>query len=155
MEVYPLGLSSKLGLQRIYGADLNASFVRGWANAPETCYSIVPVSTLDILAGSRFDGLPAVVKIDVEGFEFEVLRGAERALSMTPKPVWLVEIFMTEQVSGGINKFRETFELFWNHGYEARVADQNQRPVRKEDVDRWLQAGSCDFDSCNYLFVKA
>jgi len=156
VEVYPLGLSSKPGLLPIYGVHLTASFVRGWAKAKEARYSIVPVTTLDILAASRFEGLPMLIKIDVEGFELEVLRGAERLLSMTPKPIWLVEIVLTEQIPGGMNrKFKETFQLFWDHGYETKVADRDRRPVRKEDVDRWVDAGSRDFGSYNYLFVKA
>jgi FkbM family methyltransferase len=155
VEVYPLGLSSKAGIQRLYGAGINASFVRGWARAAETSYQIVPVTTLDILVGDRFEGIPLIIKLDVEGHEFEVLKGASRTLSLTPKPVWLVEIVLTEQVPGGINeRFCEIFEIFWRHGYQSRIADSSQRPVRPEDVSRWLAKGTRDFGSYNYLFVE-
>jgi len=155
VEVYPLGLSSRPGIRRIYGASINASFVRGWAQASDARYSVVPVTTLDILAGSRFDGVQLFVKMDVEGFELEVLKGAESVLSMKPKPVWLVEIVLTEAIPGGINKqFQETFEMFWRHGYKARVADGDRRLVRAEDVERWVRMGSRDFGSYNYLFMQ-
>jgi hypothetical protein len=47
----------------------------------------------------------------------------------------------------------ETFELFWRHGYEARVADEERRVVAKADVERWLRTGRRDFGSYNYLFM--
>ena len=49
----------------------------------------VPMRTLDQLAGDR----PAtLVKIDVEGAELEVLRGAERTLAQNPPPAILFEL---------------------------------------------------------------
>jgi FkbM family methyltransferase len=153
VEVYPMGLSGGPGFQRIYGAALNASFVQGWAGAPDTSYSVVPVTSLDILIGSRFDGQQVFVKLDVEGYELDVLQGAERVLSMQPKPVWLVEIVLTEQIPGGINRrFQETFELFWRHGYRAYLAHPDQRPVLPADVEHWVKTGVRTFGSYNYVF---
>lgn len=117
---------------------------------------MVPVSTLDIIAGARFDGMPLTVKMDVEGFELQVLEGAHRILTRHPKPFWMVEVVLTEQVPGGINeRMYTTFETFWRHGYQSRTADRDQKPVRPQDVERWVATGSRDFGSYNYLFVES
>lgn len=153
VEVYPVGLSSAPRIQRLYGSGLNASLIAGWAKATEGHFSLVPLTTLDILAGARFEGLPITIKMDVEGFELEVLQGARRTLARNPKPFWLVEIVLTEQVPGGINsRIYDTFDLFWDQGYEARTADRDRRLIRPQDVKRWVATGSRDFGSYNYSF---
>ena len=52
----------------------------------------VAITTLRTLPGDRFDGKELLIKIDVEGAEYGVLRGAERTLTMLPHPTWIVEI---------------------------------------------------------------
>ena len=82
-----------------------------------------------------------------------MLQGASRLLAMNPRPFWLIEIVLTEQIPGGINtKIYETFEIFWRHGYQARTADRDRKLVRPEDVERWIVTGSRDFGSYNYSF---
>jgi FkbM family methyltransferase len=154
VEVFPLGLSGRGGIKRLFGYGTGASFVSGWAGVSDQYYEIVPVTTLDIIANGRFDGQPLLIKMDVEGFENEVLKGAEHTLSVRPKPMWLVEICLDQHFPGGLNhKFRETFEVFWHHGYEARIADHNGQLVTPEDVSRWADKGQVDFGSHNYLFA--
>jgi FkbM family methyltransferase len=154
VEVYPLGLSNTPGIQRLYGGGTGASFISGWAGASKHYYNVVPVTTLDIIAGSRFNNQHLLIKMDVEGYEDDVLRGAQHILDLTPKPTWLVEISLTEHFPTGINdNFSDIFEKFWQHGYEARTADQAQRVVRVQDVERWVTNRAVDFGSHNYLFI--
>jgi len=155
VEVFPLGLASEGGLRHMFGRGTGASFLRGWAGASERFSNIVPVTTLDTLVGHRFDGRNVLIKIDVEGFEYDLLRGAQRTLCLTPRPTWLIEICLGEHFPGGANaKFRDTFELFWQMGYEAMIADSEQKAVNRCDVDRWVKKGSVDFGSHNYIFRK-
>ena len=153
VEVFPMGLSDKGGIKRLFGGGTAASFVPGWGGALDEHYEVVPVTTLDAIASSRFEGQPVFIKMDVEGFESDVLKGAERTLNMRPRPTWLVEICLDEHFPGGLNrKFRDTFEMFWRQGYEARIADSEERPVTPEDVSRWAEKGCADFGSHNYVF---
>ena len=153
VEVFPLGLSSKVGIERIYGSGTGASLVAGWSGASRSSYDLVPVTMLDNILAGRFDGAALLIKMDVEGFELEVLRGADRILNMRPRPTWLVEICLSENCPPGHNeKFRATFELFSRYGYKATVADSSERVVEAADVQRWIDNGSIDFGSHNYLF---
>lgn len=153
VEVFPLGLSNRIGVARIYGFGMAASLVQGWEGALRNSYKLVAVSELDLILSSRFEGLPLVIKMDVEGFELEVLKGAEQTLWRSPRPKWMVEIWLAEHFPGSRNdKFCETFETFLRRGYKARIADGKQRAVEEADVLRWARQGHVDFGSHNYLF---
>jgi len=155
VEVFPVGLASKVGLTALYGGGTGASLVPGWAHTPENWNITVPVTTLDNLLGTRFQPSQLVIKIDVEGFECEVLKGAEMTLTMTPSPMWLVEVCFDQHHPQGINRdFLNTFDMFYSHGYEARSADQDLRDTSREDVLRWVANRRVDFGSHNYLFTR-
>jgi len=62
----------------MFGDGAAASLMPGWAGASERSFKIVPVTTLDIIVNARFDGLPLLIKLDVERFEFEVIKGGQR-----------------------------------------------------------------------------
>lgn len=154
VEVFPLGLSAKVGLERLFGGNTAASLVPGWAGTSDKWYEIVPISILDFIVNTRFNGQQILVKIDVEGSEYEVLSGAEHTLGLSPRPAWLVEICLSENFPGGLNdKFHDTFELFWRSGYEARTANREERLIHPSDVGRWVKQGYVDFGSYNYLFL--
>lgn len=51
----------------------------------------VPVDRLDHLI-KREDKPPALIKVDVEGSELDVLRGAEDLLSLPTPPIWMLEV---------------------------------------------------------------
>jgi FkbM family methyltransferase len=154
VEVLPLGLSNEIGTRRLFGTGGCASFKEGWAGSSGKRFQSVQVSTLDSIVMGFRDCGPMLIKIDVEGFELEVLSGAINTLSMDPKPTWLIEICLDEGcVVGGRNsKFAETFELFWKCGYQARTPACDQRVVDREDVRRWVTQGHVDFGTRNYVF---
>lgn len=140
VEVYPVGLSGKPGIERIYGSFDTSSFIPGWARWANRgkVSTIVPVTTLDILLGDRFRGDEVLIKMDVEGYESQVLAGAARTLALQPRPFWLVEVLLKDRsIPGGINReFQQTFETFWRHGYRAKTLDL--RPVGRDEVNGYL-----------------
>ncbi len=155
-EVHPLGLSDRPGSLPLYGATgPSASLVRGWAGISKRIRQTIAVTTMDALLGERFAGKRIMIKIDVEGAEYQVLLGARRTAGRSPSPVWIMEISLGEYYPEGINPhFAATFDFFWGQGYEARLADAALTPVSPEDVRRWVTAGRTDTGLINYVFMN-
>lgn len=154
VEVFPLGLARQCGLGRIYGYGGISSFVPGWAQAHEAQSAVVPLTTLDTIAAGRFQNQKLLIKMDVEGFELDVLAGAAATLDLNPKPTWLVEILLNgEVIPGGVSrKFAETFAVFWKHGYRCRMLDAARTSVGQADVRRWIANGFVDSAAHDFLF---
>jgi FkbM family methyltransferase len=153
VEIFPLGLAGRCGLERMFGFDAVASFVPGWADA-HSASELVPLTTLDTVAACRFSGKRLFIKMDVEGFELDVLAGAAEVLCLDPKPTWLVEILLRSDCTpGGTNRrFYETFEVFWKHGYRARTLDTGSTDLLRADIERWVAKGYVDTGTRNFLF---
>ena len=154
VEVFPLGLAGHSGLGRIYGYGGIASFVPGWAQARESQSCLVPLTTLDTIVSGRFQNKNLLIKMDVEGFELDVLAGAANTLDLIPRPTWLVEILLRGEVlPDGMNKkYTEAFEVFWKHGYRCRMLDAARTPVGPADVSRWIDNGLVDSETHDFLF---
>lgn len=154
VEVFPVGLSATPGIATLYGASsTGASLIATWAGASRVFQRTIALSTMDILLADRFEGKRLFVKIDVEGAEYSVLSGARKVLAASPSPVWVIEICLHEYHPQGFNPdFQRIFELFWEHGYEARTADARSAIVSSEDVRRWVQSGRADSGTINYRF---
>lgn len=153
VEVLPIALADKVGVLPLYGGGQGASLSRGWGGMKATYSTLVPVSTLDSILAGRFDGLPLLVKIDVEGHEKQVLLGAAKTLAR-PNVSWLIEHGLTENFADINPNFRALFEIFWNNGYEAHSVAAS-RLVTSEDVDRWLAQKKRDFGGIDFLFKRA
>lgn len=154
-EVFPIALSHEPGLLTLYGASgPSASLVSGWADYSSSYSKTVAVNTLDHVLGSRFAGERLLVKIDVEGAEYQVLRGAVATVGRARRPAWLLEVCLDEFHPAGRNPdFEAIFRLFWEHGYQAFTATATPRHVSQADVARWLAAGHSDAGTFNYVFV--
>lgn len=154
VEVFPVGLGERPGIATLFGASsTGASLISDWAGSSPAFHRTIALSTLDILLGDRFQGKRLCIKIDVEGAEYPALRGAAKVMAMDPKPVWLIEICLSEYHPQGLNPwFQATFELFWALGYEARTADSRDLIVSRDDVSRWVSAGRAESGTINYVF---
>jgi FkbM family methyltransferase len=156
-EVFPMGLGSASGLVTLYGfSSTGASLIPGWAGASQRTQRVIPVTTLDTLLGNRFPRKKLFIKIDVEGVEYEVLKGADTVLASAPKPVWIVEICLKEHYPDGMNpKYEDTFRIFWERGYQASTAERDPRPVTPEDVADQVRTGRNRSGVINYIFTPA
>ncbi|MCB0819894.1 MAG: FkbM family methyltransferase, partial [Bacteroidetes bacterium] len=77
------------------------------------------VSTCNVEASER-RMIPNLVKIDVEGFEIEVLKGADHLLLQNEKNTcWVVEVSNGRVNSGGGGM--EIMQLFSRHNFKAFV----------------------------------
>jgi len=155
VEVYPVGLARKPGLANLYGGGTGASLLEGWAGASPLMRRTIALSTLDIVLGERFVGKKLLIKVDVEGAEYELLQGASSTLSLTPTPIWIVEIGLTEHHPSGLNpNYDRTFDVFWKYGYEAWTANNLHQSVTPAIVEESLKLRRTRFKTYNYLFMK-
>jgi FkbM family methyltransferase len=155
VEVFPLALGDRIGLEPLYGGGTAASLVSGWAGSSPRHFRMVPVTTLDNLLGDRFVGERILFLIDVEGFELPVLRGAIRQFTHRPAPAWFIEICIDEHQPGEtqINPdLVSTFEVFWEHGYAAARAGCESGHVTRDDVERWAMGRDLPATH-NFLFT--
>ena len=153
VEVFPVGLAAEPGILEIYGGGTGASLIPNWAGASGVLRNTVPINTLDNMLGTRFNGRRLLIKIDVEGVELDVLRGARRTLVMSPAPKWLVEICLTENHPDGYNPdFAEVFGLLWASGYTAYSVEAGLRSVTPADVERWFATRKRDFGYVSFFF---
>jgi FkbM family methyltransferase len=151
VEVFPVGLAQAAGLATLFGGTTGASLIRGWADAPVPLQRTIAVSTLDTLVADRFAGQRLLIKIDVEGAELGVLRGAARTLARVPAPTWLIEISRGELHPDRVNAdLVAAFRLFDEAGYVASSVEDHERviPIGADGPALAADGGS------NYLFRK-
>lgn len=115
----------------------------------------IALSTLDIVLGERFVGKKLLIKVDVEGAEYELLQGASSTLSMTPAPIWIVEIGLTEHQPSGFNRnYAGAFNVFWKHGYKSWTANNSRQSVTPASIKECVRLRRTQFGTHNYLFMK-
>lgn len=153
IEVFPLAASDSVGIAKFFGRGQGASLVKGWAGQPEYDYEQVPTNTLDNLLADRLAGQSLAIKIDVEGAELAVLRGAERLLAGCR--ALLLEHSLTRNQPTGTNPdFLALFERLWAAGFTSSVADKAETPVDRAKVEGWLKAGNSGLATENFLFLR-
>jgi FkbM family methyltransferase len=157
IEVFPLALSNKVGIIKMYGGGTGASLVKGWAGSSEKYVTLVPNSTMDIVLGSRFQGDKLFIIVDIEGAEKLMLEGASSFLFMKPKPIWLMEISVSEHQPKGNNinpNLFATFEMFWDMDYEAWTADKQCRRIHPDEVKSIVKSNRDTLLTHNFLFIE-
>lgn len=91
----------------------------------------IPVTTLDKTIEKENLPLPHFIKIDVEGFEFEVLQGSIKTIT-TCLPVLFIEVARSLNTSDDTyvsSTATQVFDLLINIGYEAYITDEKIEPV--------------------------
>ena len=155
VEVLPIALSRKPGILTMYGASgPSASLVKNWAGYSAQFKQCVPTSTLDNMLSGRDQDEQLLIKIDVEGAEAQVLKGAIATMRRRKKPAWLVEICLNEFHPDGSNPdFLEIFTAFSNEGYNAFTATLPMHRIDVTDIERWVLAGKSQYRTFNYVFL--
>lgn len=157
IEVYPMALSNKVGVIEIYGGGTRASLVSGWDGTSEQDVTLVPTSTLDNVLGSRFQGKRCFILIDIEGAEQLMLEGASSFINMEPKPMWMIEVSLSQHQPKGVSinpNLSSTFHIFWNRGYEAWTADKQCRIIYPDEIEEIVKSGMDTLHTNNFLFIE-
>ncbi len=155
IEIYPIALSNRVGVLEIYGGNTGASVVKGWAGTPESYVTLVPSSTMDVVLGTRLRGKKVLVLVDIEGAEKWMLEGATEMLANDPKPIWLMEISVTEHQPRGViinPHLTDTFKCMFDAGYQAVTADKLMSLVTMTHVKAAQKGDASIFETHNFFF---
>lgn len=153
-EVFPVALGTDTDILQMWGGGTGASLVKGWASIPESYVTQVPILSLDRVLGDTLHGKKALILVDIEGAEFMMLQGASQTLVNEPRPIWLMEIASTEHQPAGVvmnPHFAETFEMFFNLGYRAFTADEEEIEITPAIVQK-VVAGAQSLGTHNFVF---
>lgn len=152
-QIFPLAVGAGVDVVKMWGGGTGASMIEGWANIPNSYFTQVPVLTLDRILGSSLRDQRALILVDIEGAEYDMLQGASQTLQNSPRPIWMMEIGSTMHQPSGITvnpNLLATFEVFHAQGYQAQTADA-ERAVVELATARAVQAGEMEFNTHNFL----
>lgn len=115
------------------GSSSSASFVRSVTEITSHCHPSVPIQEvsvpvrkLDSIA-HELSSAASLIKIDVEGFELEVLKGAARVLSSN-RPIVVIEIHPPQlELSNGTEN--ALFRFLKDHQYSWQVIDKRPNSI--------------------------
>lgn len=120
VRLMPMALSSGPGTMPFYYGDTPYTDSLGHVEGREPD-ALVTVLTADMLSDST---TPDVIKIDVEGFELEVLQGASRLLAAkVPRSIFIEVHFQASAARGVPNAPHEVVGLLRGAGYAVKWLD--------------------------------
>jgi FkbM family methyltransferase len=154
IEIFPIAIGSKVQLNKIYGFGTGASLIKKWANSDIYHYKYAPTTTLDNCISQRFKNEKLLIIADIEGFELEMLMGAEKILNLEPKPTWIIEVTFSDHLpqEQKYKKARKVFELMWASGYRSYFADINLIEFEKEALAKIIKRKSYSALTSNFVF---
>jgi FkbM family methyltransferase len=152
VEIYPIAVSSDIGVVSLYGVGTGASMIEGWANSSTHIKSKVPLNTLDNIAGERFNAMDCLILIDIEGGEYLALQGGLKLVKKNPKPIWIVEVCLNEHLKEINNNFIKVFKIFYENGYQAWTCEINPKKIEFSDVEFMQKTGINKFNTHNFIF---
>jgi len=120
VEIVPAVLADQEGEAVLYGDGDMASLDPDWQGVGRHFRQSVRALTLDgVLAGRWTEGR-LLIKIDVEGAEALVLRGASATLRREPRPMWLIEMLPHLPTGAENPAFAEARSIMEDAGYVAQ-----------------------------------
>jgi FkbM family methyltransferase len=134
--LHPIAVGDREGTARfLCTADSAYSSLVDTGRSAVTATVEVSQTTIDAFVSSHGLARVDLLKIDVEGFEPEVIAGARRLLGREDAPILLVEIAGPNLGPRGITQ-RDVVETLESLGYAVHVAERGLRPVRELPWDR-------------------
>lgn len=133
--VFNIGLGEKKGRATLFGVDSGGIILRNTGDALNSNLKRTSIS-IDIL-DNYTQLIPAsanvFVKMDVENYEFMVLRGAKTFLQKIKPACWMVELCRYNGAEENKNFFN-AISIFTNVGYNAYIINNNSEIVKVSEL---------------------
>lgn len=131
-----IGLSSKKGKLELNISTIGYDAWNTFAQNSDTLFQkkmMVSVQTLDnfLTENNITENKIKLVKIDVEGWEIEVLKGAVSLLSLEDAPVFMIEFTEENLFAAGANSY-ELYDLLVSFGYSWYIYDSKMNKLFKD-----------------------
>ena len=156
IEVYPVAVSNKNGLEKLYGSSFGASLISGWGNNNDELYKLIPTIKLDSFVINKFQPYRNLIIIDIEGAEQKLLDGCPNLLNLDLKPIWIVEISIEEHQPKGFSinpNLVKTFQTFFEKGYRSFSADKNVQEIKLEQIKDIYKSKKNTLSTHNFIFL--
>lgn len=138
---------------KLYGDTTGASLVPGWSGTSSKVFNEVKVITLDkYFDENKLPSGPILVLIDVEGFEFFVLKGMIGLLERNDMAL-IIEICYQEHWESVNPYFEQTFVFLKNLGYNCYSVHSSKHDVIAS-YNQFLDYAKTNTNHHNYFFSK-
>ncbi len=155
-SLFPNALGEKGGVIRLYGDSTGASLIEGWND--QRTSTLVPILVFDDFAKQLIKAKRSLIVVDIEGSELSFLKGAKSLLESETENIFLIEICVCEHQPSGIKmnpNLLETFELMFNHQYNAYTANKKLRKVNLQEIKDICESGVNTLLTHNFIFIKS
>jgi FkbM family methyltransferase len=149
VATYNAALSDKKDTLRLYKHPFNVGDYRLYNDGDFTEYVDVPTLRIDDTIKSRVD----LIKIDVQGFEYFVLKGAQ-ALLEKYKPIIISEFWPRGLYNSGASP-KDYLGMMQNLGYSVSRIDEDKKEVVKTDYMTLLAESNTGSNRYMNLVFKA
>lgn len=155
VSVMPLACGEAEGEAVIFGVGTGASLVDGWARNPKSLRQQIPVQRLDKIVSPGSITRQSLFLVDVEGFELEVMKGAEKILERNEKPIWIIEsgLFSHRKDHPRNESFLPLVQLMNEFGYICYAGSDLSKPIEVEFIEQELREDSSQLSAINFLFT--
>jgi FkbM family methyltransferase len=149
--------SSYNGTASLYGRNTGASLLKGWEGNTLSDGEQVKTITLDQLIIFQNPSEKMLIIIDVEGFEFEVLKGSLETLRGTESTHWVVEVSLWRSINENkvLTPFlSDLFSLFQSEDYRIYIwEEEDWRILSGSEIEEICQ-GAVFWPALPFLFKK-
>ena len=154
VKVFNFALGDRNSKEDLYLAGSGSSLNKDFIGKNDISKRTVEIRKLDNIAQSANLEKPDFIKIDIEGYEYNVLLGGEKIIKES-LPILFVEIIYSLDNGFINNNYKQTLQFIRNFGYEIFCLDNNKlievkNGFKPEGVKMFLCLHSVKHD----LFIK-
>jgi len=155
-HLFNIGLANTMGYLEFFGFGTGISVNKNWSGNVSKRKFKVDVNTFDDLLSGFLPLYDSVIKIDVEGYELEVLRGAKLALNTSQNVAVVIEINDRLESIRGRETFLDIIEIFYEYKFKMFEFKGNDGKFQEVSYENLSQVTSDlrRYKSINYIFLK-